>query len=86
MMVRRGGPGRSGDGGNPPESPYKELHYKIYHDEGMDEITLDYEKAEAGWNNLGKFYLSPDTAKVVLTNLSSGKIVIGDAIKWVKQN
>ncbi len=86
MMVRRGGPGRPGGGDNPPDSPYKDMHYKIYHDEGMDEITLDYEKAEAGWNNLGKFYLSPDTAKVVLTNLSSGKIVIGDAIKWVKQN
>jgi hypothetical protein len=92
MMVRRGGQGRTGGPGvpgqeeKPPESPYKDMHYKIYHDEGVDEITLDYEKADGGWNNLGKYYLSPDTAKVVLTNKSAGRIVIGDAIKWGKQN
>ncbi len=92
MMIRRGGQGRTGGPGvpgqeeKPPESPYKDQHYKIYHDEGVDEITLDYENAEGGWNNLGKYYLSPDTAKVVLTNKSAGRIVIGDAIKWVKQN
>jgi hypothetical protein len=96
MMVRAGGgpgggPGGGGGPGNPPgnqqgESPYKDMHYKIYHDEGEEEITLDYENAEGGWNNLGRYYLSPDTAKVVLTNQSSGRIVIGDAIKWVKQN
>jgi hypothetical protein len=89
MMVRRGGrggPGGQGEEERQPESPYKDLHYKIYHDEGIDDITLDYEKAEAGWNNLGRYYLSPDTARVVLTNQSSGRIVIGDAIKWVKEN
>jgi hypothetical protein len=67
-------------------SPYKDMHYKVYHDEGVDDISLDYEHAERGWNNLGRFYLSHDTAKVVLTNKSSGRIVIGDAVKWVKQN
>jgi hypothetical protein len=66
-------------------SPYKDFHYKIYHDEGVEEITLDYENAESGWNKLGTYYLSPDTAKVVLTNLSAGEAVLGDAIKWVKQ-
>ena len=65
---------------------YKDMHYKIYHDEGVENITLDYEKADGGWNNLGRYYLSADTAKVVLTNQSEGKIVIGDAIKWVRQN
>ncbi|MCJ7446726.1 MAG: hypothetical protein MUO72_03445 [Bacteroidales bacterium] len=66
------------------ESPYQDMHYKIYHDEGMEEITVDYENAEPGWNNLGQYYLSPDSAKIVLTNQSAGRIVIGDAIKWVK--
>jgi len=73
-------------GGQTAESQYKDMHYKIYHDEGIEEITLDYENAEGGWNNLGRYYLSPDTAKVILTNQSSGRVVIGDAIKWVKQN
>jgi hypothetical protein len=88
MMIRgQGGPGNP-DGMPEGEAPsqYKDMHYRIYHDEGIENITLDYEKAENGWNNLGRFYLSPDTAKVDLTNQSAGKIVIGDAIKWVKQN
>jgi hypothetical protein len=67
------------------EDRFKDMHYKIYHDEGVEDITLNYENAEGGWNNLGRYYLSPDTAKVVLTNQSSGRLVIGDAIKWVKQ-
>ncbi len=89
VMIRGMGPGQGGQGGQQNrelgESPYKDMHFKIYHDEGIEEITLDYENAEGGWNNLGRYYLSPDTAKVVLTNQSSGRIVIGDAVKWVKQ-
>lgn len=64
----------------------KDLHYKVYHDDGVDDISIDFDHAEGGWNNLGRFYLSHDSAKVVLTNKSSGRMVIGDAIKWVKQN
>jgi hypothetical protein len=81
---------KTGDGQGVDEqegdSRYKDMHYKVYHDEGVDDITIDFEHAEGGWNNLGRFYLSKDTAKVVLTNKSSGRIVIGDAVKWVKQN
>jgi hypothetical protein len=92
IMVRAGG-GQGGPGGpvgpiddQKGDNPYKDMHYKIYHDEGVENITLDYENAEGGWNSLGRYYLSPDTAKVVLTNQSAGRIVIADAIKWVKQN
>jgi len=72
-------------GGEPGgENVYKDMHYKIYHDEGVEEITVDFENAEPGWNMLGRYYLSSDTAKVELTNQSSGRMVLGDAIKWVK--
>ncbi len=91
MVMRRRGEGGPGgpagpEGNTQGDSPYKDMHYKIFHDEGVEEITLDYENAEGGWNMLGRYYLSPDTAKVVLTNQSEGRVVIGDAIKWVKQN
>jgi hypothetical protein len=86
MMVRSPGGQADQDGLNQGENPYKEMHYKIFHDEGVEDITLDYEKAEGGWNSLGRYYLSGDTAKVSLTNQSAGRIVIGDAVKWVKQN
>jgi hypothetical protein len=79
-----GGPGGPGGQGQQGESPYKDMHYKIHHDEGIDEITVDYENADGGWNNLGRYYLS-DTAKVELTNQSQGNIVIGDAVRWVRQ-
>ncbi len=81
--------GQEGQGGPMvvnEESFYKDMHYKIYHDEGVEEITVDFENAEGGWNKLGQYYLSPDTVKVELTNQSAGKIVLGDAIKWVKAN
>jgi hypothetical protein len=92
--ARGGGPGGQGaqDGQGMPggvdqqEDQYKDMHYKIFHDEGVEEITLDYQKAEGGWNMLGRYYLSPDSAKVELTNKSEGRLVIGDAIRWVKQN
>ncbi|MGD0755763.1 MAG: hypothetical protein ABR927_11955 [Bacteroidales bacterium] len=101
MMIRAGGfgggartggaqgPGGAGgqarDGSGPPSQPYKEFHYRIYHDGGSEEISIDYTNAENGWNKLGTYYLTADTSKVVLSNLSSGRAVIGDAIKWVRQ-
>lgn len=73
----------------PPEpegsSIHQDMHYRIYHDEGIEEITVEYETAEPGWNMLGRYYISSDTATVELTNKSTGKIVIGDAIKWIPQ-
>ena len=62
-----------------------QYHYKIYHDDGTDEAVLDMNNAENGWNFLGTYFLSPDSAKVELTNKSEGRVVIADAIKWVKQ-
>ena len=61
-------------------------NFKIYHDDGMDEITLADEELEEGWNYMGTFYISPENAKVELTNKSVGKMVFADAIKWVKND
>jgi hypothetical protein len=88
-MSIRSGDGTDGQNYNDEDREgnvnYRDMHYKIYHDEGVENITLDYQNADGGWNNLGRYYISSDTAKVVLTNKSSGKIVIGDAVKWVRQ-
>jgi len=97
IMTGRRGPGEGPGGAVGPGGPggpmdnqqrddrFKDMHYKIYHDEGVEEMTIDYQNADPGWNRLGRYYLSPGTAKVTLTNLSEGRIVIGDAVKWVKQ-
>jgi NADH:ubiquinone oxidoreductase subunit K len=65
--------------------PYKDLHYKVYHDDGVEDVTVDWKTAEPEWNKIGTFYLSPDTVKVTLSNQSQGPLVIGDAVKWVLQ-
>lgn len=61
------------------------LQFLIYHDDGREDVTIDYETAEPGWNRLGTYYLSPGQVKVEMTNNSTGRYVIGDAIKWVKR-
>jgi hypothetical protein len=81
-----GGQGLQGPGGRGQmNQPFKEMHFHVYYSGGVEDIPLDYENAEGGWNKLGTFFLKADTAKVVLSNLSTGRAVIADAIKWVKQ-
>ena len=76
-MMGRGGENRNA---------MQDLHFSIEHDDGTEEVIVDWENAESGWNLLGSYYLSPDSAKVMMTNQSEGRTVTGDAIKWVKQN
>ena len=80
---RRGGfgPGGGGGGGGDDKG---EFHYFITHDDGTTEQTLQIQNAQAGWNELGSFYLSPGRAKIVLTNKSARRVVVADAIKIVK--
>lgn len=88
MVVRNAGPGPPPPppGGEGRSNQCRDFHFRIYHDQGTEEITLEYENAENGWNNLGRYYLSDDTARVDMTNQSAGNYVIGDAVKWVLQN
>ncbi|MCD4770499.1 MAG: hypothetical protein K8R35_10080 [Bacteroidales bacterium] len=88
----RGRSGGQGQGGGQSMNSFREsntmqdLHFLVSHDDGNEEVTVDAANAEHGWNHLGSYYLSPDSAAVTLSNLSDGRTVRGDAIKWVKQN
>ncbi len=62
----------------------KEFNFKIYHDDGVDDAVLDVAESEGGWTFLGTYYISPDTARVELTDKSKGRMVVADAVKWVK--
>jgi hypothetical protein len=84
IRPEQGGQDMQGD--NQGENLYKDMHYRIFHDQGVEDITVDYENADGGWNHLGRYYISSDTAKVEFTNESNGRIVIADAVKWVKQD
>ena len=62
-----------------------EYHFIIHHDDGEEAVPVDLKTAEEGWNHLGGFYFSPDTAVIELTNQSAARMVVADAIKLVKQ-
>lgn len=74
--------GRGRHGGGDVKGEYE---YLIYHDDGKETTLLDLKTAEEGWNQLGSFYFSPDTAIIELTNKSEAQIVTADAIKLIKQ-
>ena len=61
-------------------------NFKIYHNQGFDEISLYDEDIEPGWVYLGTYTISPENAKVELSNKSTGNMVIADAVKWVRNN
>jgi hypothetical protein len=60
----------------------KEYNFTIYHDGGVEKVKISLEGLEEGWNLLGSFYISTDSAKVELSNKSAGNIIFADAIKW----
>lgn len=59
--------------------------FTIYHADGTEETELNLGECEHGWNFIGTYYLENDTARVVLTNKSKEKMVIADAVKWIKR-
>jgi len=68
--------GRSDEGG--------EYHFIIHGDDGAEEQSLSIRGADEGWNHLGSYYFSPDTALIELTNKSDSRIVFADAVRLVK--
>ena len=58
--------------------------YLVHHDGGVEEVKLSVDAAQYGWNFLGSWYLSAGEAKVRLTDESTARFVIADAVKWVK--
>jgi len=79
---RGGGPANTDDDQN--EARFSDLHYKVFHNDGVEEIIIEYGNAQPEWNSLGRFYISSDSAMVELTDQSEGRMVLGDAVKWVR--
>ena len=63
---------------------FGDFNYQIFHDGGKDEITLAANDAQEGWNFLGSWYFSAGAAKVQLSDASNGRVIIADALKWIK--
>jgi hypothetical protein len=63
---------------------FGDFNYQVHHDGGVEKVAFSIDGAPPGWNFLGSWYFSEGVAKVVLTNESSARFVIADAVKWVK--
>ncbi|NOU61078.1 hypothetical protein [Marinifilum caeruleilacunae] len=61
-----------------------DYNFKIYHEDGFEEVNKSDQELENGWNYLGSYYITPETAKVELNNKSVGAYLFADAIKWVE--
>ncbi len=61
-----------------------EYTFTIYHDDGVEQQTLDIHNAESGWNLIGSYYFSPGIAKIELSDKSTLRVVFADAVKLVK--
>ncbi len=68
-------------GGDEDKGDY---HFIIHSDDGAEEQTLGIQSADEGWNLLGSFYFSTDTALIELTNKSEVKMVFADAVKLIE--
>ncbi len=73
---------RRGPGGGDSENG--EYHFTIYTDEGPQEQSLNNQSADEGWNHLGAFHFTSDTALVELSNKSQLRMVFADAVKIVE--
>jgi hypothetical protein len=89
-FMQRGGGGRGGDRGsqqqNPQNAVVDDQQYIVHHEDGADKVDVDIKNAQEGWTLLGTYYLSAGQTEVELTNKSNGRIVIADAVKWVKRS
>jgi len=76
---------RRGRGRN-RDNEWGSYEYTIYQDDGPEVVKVELNSIEQGWNSLGTFYFSGDSAKVELSNKGEPpSIILADAIKWVKK-
>lgn len=59
--------------------------YSVFSDDGNEEVELEIKDFEDGWNLLGSFYISSDTASVTLSDKGGANRIVADAVKWVLQ-
>ncbi len=60
--------------------------YYVIHEGETEEAILNLNDATSGWNLIGTYYFDKaDTARVVLTNNSTEREVVADAVKWVME-
>jgi hypothetical protein len=70
--------------GNQQRDTFHDFLYTVQYTGGKETVRFSADSAPEGWNFLGSWYLSKGTATVTLSDESTGRVVIADAIKWIK--
>ncbi len=63
---------------------FAEQRFKVYHDDGVEDIIIDISGNNEKWTYLGTYYLSEGPAKVELSDRTNGRAVYADAVRWVQ--
>lgn len=53
---------------------------------GIEEVEVDLENAELGWNLIGTFPLAAGPNSIQLSDKNDAAYVVADAVKWVKRD
>ena len=59
-------------------------NFTIHGEDGPEEAALEIHNADGGWNHLGSYYFTPDTAIIELSNKSAMRYIFADAVKIVE--
>ncbi|MGQ1787469.1 MULTISPECIES: golvesin C-terminal-like domain-containing protein [unclassified Saccharicrinis] len=68
-------------GRDPKDAVYT---FTVYHDDGQDMVEVPVDQDDADWAFLGEYYFSEGDAVVELSDKTTKRVVIADAVKWVK--
>jgi hypothetical protein len=61
-----------------------EYNFIIHSGDGAEEAALKFQNAKNGWNHLGSYYFSSDTALIELSNKTELRVIFADAVKLIK--
>ncbi|MEE8377826.1 MAG: hypothetical protein V3R45_05605, partial [Candidatus Aminicenantaceae bacterium] len=59
--------------------------FLVSHQYGMEEVVIDLNNAEHGWNLIGSFQLDAGPNKIEQSDKNDTMYVMADAVKWVKR-
>ena len=59
--------------------------FRVAYDSEVEDAYINLRKANEGWEQLGTYYFSADTVRVVLTDECKLRSVTADAVKIVKR-
>jgi hypothetical protein len=67
------------------ETDHGKIQLLVHHDDGVDDVEVDLNTAEEGWNFIGSYYITEGETSLEITNRSETRAVIADAARWVRK-